>query len=113
MLPLAAKLCLAFLHSSFKFALTGLSVYTSARTPNAESPVFNLLSHWTVLCLISLCFYFFTWHFICFSKELHCQQNTSCLVMFPILHQAKARSQQVRVPGLNFSDALLKIHRDG
>lgn len=113
MLPLAAKLCVAFLHLSFKFALSGSSVCTRGRIPKAKSLVFNPLSQWRVLCLSSLCFYFFSWYFIRISKELHCQQRTSCLVMFPILQQAKAHSQQVRVPGPNFSDALLKIHRDG
>lgn len=32
--------------------------------------------------------------------------------MFPILGQAETCLQHARVPGVNFSDALLKVHGD-
>lgn len=107
-LPLAATLCTVYLNSVF--TLSDSSLYTSGTTPKANSLVFDPLSHWTVLCLTSLCFSFFTWNFIGISKELHCQQSTNCLVMFPILQQAETCLQNARVPGVNFSNALLKIH---
>lgn len=110
--PLVATLGILFLYLNSIFALSDSSVYTSGTTPKGKSLIFNPLTHWTVLCLTCLCFSFLSWNFICISKELHCQQNKNCLLMFPILQQTETCLQHARVPGVNFSDTLLKIYRD-